>query len=108
MFGNIEKLMEEEEFFIRKAIGWALRDYSKTEPTKVIEFVQKHGSKLSHLSKVEAMKYMLKNKNSKKFKNEKIPDFRKNAKSKNTDLDSKMHKSTPEEQFEAIIDGKLS
>lgn len=43
-----------QEFFIRKAIGWALREYSKTNPSWVIQFVNDHP--LSNLSKREALK----------------------------------------------------
>jgi 3-methyladenine DNA glycosylase AlkD len=43
-----------EEFFIRKAIGWALREYSKTDPDWVRNFVKKN--KLSPLSEREALK----------------------------------------------------
>lgn len=45
-----------EEFFINKAIGWALRDYAKTYPQETIDFVRKYDSKLSNLSKREALK----------------------------------------------------
>ena len=43
-----------KEFFIRKAIGWALRQYSKFEPARVIDFVE--SQPMSHLSKKEALK----------------------------------------------------
>lgn len=43
------------EFFIRKAIGWALRQYSKFNPKQVIQFVQDH-PELSGLSKKEALR----------------------------------------------------
>jgi len=59
--GFIEQLASEKEFFIRKAIGWALREYSKTEPTAVIQFVEKQT--LSPLSRREALKVILKNAN---------------------------------------------
>lgn len=42
------------EFFIQKAIGWALREYSKTNPAWVKDFVAKN--KLAQLSKREALK----------------------------------------------------
>ena len=42
------------EFFIRKAIGWALREYAKTEPEAVREFVLQ--TNLKPLSKKEALK----------------------------------------------------
>ena len=45
---------DSKEFFIRKAIGWALREYSKTDPDWVIKFVERHP--LSPLSKREALK----------------------------------------------------
>ena len=51
-------LAHEEEFFIRKAIGWVLREYSKTDPKWVGDFVAAHGAALSPLSKREAMKYV--------------------------------------------------
>lgn len=43
-----------QDFFIRKAIGWALRDYAKTDPEWVIGFVD--NSELSPLSRREALK----------------------------------------------------
>ena len=42
------------EFFINKAIGWALREYSKTNPSWVLEFVK--SNKLSNLSEREALR----------------------------------------------------
>jgi 3-methyladenine DNA glycosylase AlkD len=44
------------DFFIRKAIGWALRQYAKTDPAAVRSFVTAHTSQLSPLSKREALK----------------------------------------------------
>ena len=46
------------EFFIRKAIGWALRDHARTDPDWVREFVVAHESELSGLSKREALKHL--------------------------------------------------
>lgn len=43
-----------KEFFIQKAIGWALREYGKTDPVWVKDFVNKHP--LPNLSKREALK----------------------------------------------------
>jgi 3-methyladenine DNA glycosylase AlkD len=45
-----------EEFFIRKAIGWALRDYAWIRPQAVQAFVDANRSKLSALSAREALK----------------------------------------------------
>jgi 3-methyladenine DNA glycosylase AlkD len=44
------------EFFVNKAIGWALREYSKSDPKWVLDFV-KHNS-LSKLSENEALKWI--------------------------------------------------
>jgi len=44
------------DFFIRKAIGWALREYAKTDPTAVRTYVRTHESRLSGLSVREALK----------------------------------------------------
>lgn len=54
------KTMHEREFFIRKAIGWALREYSYTEPQLVKEFLLANKNKLSPLSFREGAKHLLK------------------------------------------------
>jgi 3-methyladenine DNA glycosylase AlkD len=46
------------EFFINKAIGWALRDYGKTNPGWVRDFVERHRSEMAALSIREASKYL--------------------------------------------------
>lgn len=46
------------EFFIDKAIGWALRDYSKVDPEWVRNFLAEHAATLSPLSRREAAKYL--------------------------------------------------
>ncbi len=50
----ILNLSASEEFFVQKAIGWALREYSKTSSGWVKQFVRKHA--LPPLSKREALK----------------------------------------------------
>ena len=45
-----------QEFFIRKAIGWALRDYAWVSPAAVQAFVAANHAKLSALSAREALK----------------------------------------------------
>ena len=49
-------LAPEKEFFIRKAIGWVLREYAKTDPDWVRAFVDDHREQLSGLSVREALK----------------------------------------------------
>ncbi len=50
--------MKYDEFFIQKAIGWALRDYSKVAPEEVATFISKYESKLSNLAIREGSKYL--------------------------------------------------
>ncbi|MBW6491241.1 MAG: DNA alkylation repair protein [Lentimicrobium sp.] len=54
--GFILQLKDEKDFFIRKAIGWALRELSKTSP-KEVEMILK-SIPLSNLSRTEALKYI--------------------------------------------------
>ncbi|CAM2788276.1 DNA alkylation repair protein [Paenibacillus sediminis] len=56
LYRVIEACADSSQFFIRKAIGWALREYSKTDPTAVVNFVQTH--QLSSLSEREALKVL--------------------------------------------------
>lgn len=51
----------EKEFFIRKAIGWALRDYAETAPEAVWTFAHEHKNKLSPLSFREAIRKITSN-----------------------------------------------
>jgi 3-methyladenine DNA glycosylase AlkD len=46
------------DFFVRKAIGWALRDYARTDPDAVRDFVEAHRTSLSGLSVREALKHL--------------------------------------------------
>ena len=54
LFGYAETLAPERDFFIRKAIGWALRDYARWNPQAVRDFVAAMGGRLSPLSVREA------------------------------------------------------
>ncbi len=54
LYSNIKKCAKEKEFFIRKAIGWALRQYARKNPESVRNFVSK--TELSTLSTREALK----------------------------------------------------
>lgn len=46
------------EFFINKAIGWSLRDYSKTNPEWVRDFIARYRERLAPLSVREAAKHL--------------------------------------------------
>lgn len=59
LFSYCVARMHEKDFFIRKAIGWVLREYAKTDPHAVIAFVTKHQATLSPLSKREALRRVL-------------------------------------------------
>lgn len=54
--GIIQPNLADKEFFIRKAIGWALREYSKTDPEWVQAFAADKASALSPLSTREALR----------------------------------------------------
>ncbi|GAA1931088.1 DNA alkylation repair protein [Nocardioides hwasunensis] len=47
-----------KEFFIRKALGWALRQHARTDPAWVWRFVRTHTDRLSGLSRREALKHL--------------------------------------------------
>lgn len=50
--------LNSHEFFINKAIGWILRDYSKTNPQWVRDFIQQYHEKMTKLSIKEGSKYI--------------------------------------------------
>ncbi|OOC99158.1 DNA alkylation repair enzyme [Streptococcus pneumoniae] len=50
--------LNQTEFFINKAIGWILRNYSKTNPTWVTCFIDKNKERMAELSIKEASKYL--------------------------------------------------
>ena len=51
-------MVGEKEFFIRKAIGWVLRDVSKKRPQLAYEFLSKHIDEVSGLTLREGSKYL--------------------------------------------------
>lgn len=54
----IRNNLNQKEFFINKAIGWSLRDFSKTDPDWVRAFISEHKRELSNLSIREGSKYV--------------------------------------------------
>jgi 3-methyladenine DNA glycosylase AlkD len=56
LYANIQPNLAERDFFIRKAIGWALRAYAWTDPKEVARYVRAHDAELSGLSRREALK----------------------------------------------------
>ncbi|EQC0676890.1 DNA alkylation repair protein [Listeria innocua] len=56
LFSNCEKWLGSKEFFIQKAIGWALRQYAKIDSEAVRVFVNSHT--LAPLSRREALKHI--------------------------------------------------
>ena len=60
LYDCIAPNLDDRDFFIRKAIGWALREVAKTQPREVIRYVEEHRDALSGLSKREALKNVLK------------------------------------------------
>lgn len=56
LYGCIERNADDKEFFIRKAIGWALRAYAWVDPYEIERYVDDIGDRLSGLSRREALK----------------------------------------------------
>jgi 3-methyladenine DNA glycosylase AlkD len=51
-------MLDEREFFIRKAIGWVLREVSKKRPELTYTFLEEHRDRVSRLSLQEGAKYL--------------------------------------------------
>ena len=51
-------MLDEREFFIRKAIGWVLREVSKKRPALAFGFLREHRDRVSRLSLQEGAKYL--------------------------------------------------
>lgn len=56
LYACIEPSIGSTEFFLRKAIGWALRQYGATDPKEIARWVKRNDARLSGLSKREALK----------------------------------------------------
>lgn len=56
LYACIGPNLADKDFFIRKAIGWALRSYAWTDPNEVARYVHEHEAQLSGLSRREALK----------------------------------------------------
>ena len=56
LYACIEPSLDSAEFFLRKAIGWALREYGWTDPAEVRRYVAANEARLSGLSRREALK----------------------------------------------------
>jgi 3-methyladenine DNA glycosylase AlkD len=54
----IEANVDDPTFWLRKAVGWALRDYARTDPDWVRAEVDRLGDRLSGLSRREALKHL--------------------------------------------------
>ena len=58
LFGYCSRQAGHPDFFVRKAIGWALRHYARTDPDAVRRYVAKNRARLSPLSVREASKHL--------------------------------------------------
>lgn len=56
LYAAIEPSLGSKEFFLNKAIGWALREHAKTDPAEVRRYIKANRDDLSPLSKREALK----------------------------------------------------
>jgi 3-methyladenine DNA glycosylase AlkD len=59
LFDCLEPSLGRREFFLRKAIGWALRQYARVEPSVVADYVSRNAARLSPLSRKEALRRIL-------------------------------------------------
>lgn len=58
LYAYAERLGGEKEFFLQKAVGWALRDYARHDPEAVRMFLRRAGGRLSALSVREAGRWL--------------------------------------------------
>lgn len=58
LVANLEDSPFGKDFFIRKAVGWALRQHARTDPDWTRAFVAEHADRLSGLSRREALKHL--------------------------------------------------
>jgi 3-methyladenine DNA glycosylase AlkD len=58
LYACIEPSLDSHEFFLRKAIGWALRQYARTDAAEVRRYVTRNRSRLSPLSRREALRHI--------------------------------------------------
>jgi 3-methyladenine DNA glycosylase AlkD len=56
LFATIEPSIASREFFLAKAIGWALREYAWTDPKPIVSYVEKNRARLAPLAIREALK----------------------------------------------------
>ncbi len=56
LYACIEPSLDSKEFFLRKAIGWALRQYAWTDAAEIRRYVREQKGRLSGLSQREALK----------------------------------------------------
>ena len=58
LVANLDDTAYGREFFVRKALGWALRQHARVDPDWVRAFVAEHEDELSGLSRREALKHL--------------------------------------------------
>jgi 3-methyladenine DNA glycosylase AlkD len=58
LFACIEPSLGESDVFLRKAIGWALRQAARAHERAIVRYVRDHDARLSPLSKREALKHL--------------------------------------------------
>jgi len=58
LYACIRPSLGRPEFFLRKGIGWALREYSKTDAAEVLRYLRRYQKRLSPLTQREAVKWL--------------------------------------------------
>lgn len=62
LYACVEPSLSSKEFFLRKGIGWALRQYAWTDPGEIARYVREKGDRMSGLTRREALKNVSKDK----------------------------------------------
>ncbi|MBI5212028.1 MAG: DNA alkylation repair protein [Nitrospirae bacterium] len=71
-FDSAERMLQEKEFFIRKAIGWGIREISKADPEGAFQFLMKIRDKASGLTLKEGAKRLPQTKRDSIYKKRKV------------------------------------
>ena len=58
LYDCLEACLGHDEFFVQKAMGWALRAFARVDPAGVRRFVASHEASLSKLTRREALKHV--------------------------------------------------
>lgn len=58
VLGMVRSLLDDDEYFVKKSLGWVLRELGKSRPEIVASFLTEHGNRLSKEQLRKAVKYI--------------------------------------------------